>query len=421
MPCRYRTLQGICETIVRITSRFSANITGLMTRVLVLDGRQRAALAVTRSLGIHGVEVYVAAERIPCIAGASRFASRQLRYPDPAASAQEFLTWVEQTAGALGIEVVFPITDMTTMVLATASNRVGGPRFACPPEEAYELVSDKGRLVELAGRAGVPVPHTSIARSAAEIRSHLEHAAFPLVLKPARSRGLIGDRIVSTSVCVAGSRAKAEAYLDEQDWLDHIPCLIQQYVDGYGAGVFALFAQGRAVAWFAHRRIREKPPQGGVSVLSESVPVDPQLKEMAQRLLVAAQWHGPAMVEFKIGRDGTPYLMEINGRLWGSLQLPIDSGVDFPWLLLRLTRGETLEAAPDYPAGHRLRWFCGDLDNLLLELRGKGLAHGASQKATAFLRFLASCGDLKARNEVVRWHDMRPALHELYNWLRRTN
>ena len=392
-----------------------------MTRVLVLDGRQRAALAVTRSLGIHGVEVYVAAERIPCIAGSSRFASRELRYPDPAASAKDFLTWVEETASGMGIDVVFPITDMTTMVLATARSRAGGPRFACPPGGAYELVSDKGRLVELAGKCGVPVPQTSIARSAAEIRSHLEQATFPLVLKPARSRCLIGDRIVSTGVCVAGSRAKADAYLDEQEWLDSIPCLIQQYVEGYGAGVFALFAEGRAAAWFAHRRIREKPPQGGVSVLSESVPVDPQLKDMAQRLLVAAQWHGPAMVEFKIGRDGTPYLMEINGRLWGSLQLPIDSGVDFPWLLLRLTRGETVDGVPDYSSGRRLRWFCGDLDNLLLELRGKGLAERASQKATAFLRFLASCGDVKARNEVARWHDMHPALHELYNWLRRTN
>ena len=37
------------------------------------------------------------------------------------------------------------------------------------------------------------------------------------------------------------------------------------------------------------------------------------------------------MVEFKHDeRDGVPKLMEINGRFWGSLQLAIDAGVDFP-------------------------------------------------------------------------------------------
>ena len=47
------------------------------------------------------------------------------------------------------------------------------------------------------------------------------------------------------------------------------------------------------------------------------------------------------MVEYK--RDsstGQPYLMEVNGRFWGSLQLAIDSGVDFPRILVACALGE---------------------------------------------------------------------------------
>ncbi len=46
------------------------------------------------------------------------------------------------------------------------------------------------------------------------------------------------------------------------------------------------------------------------------------------------------MVEFKAdARTGTPYLMEINGRFWGSLQLAIDAGVDFPAILVAAALG----------------------------------------------------------------------------------
>jgi hypothetical protein len=74
--------------------------------------------------------------------------------------------------------------------------------------------------------------------------------------------------------------------------------------------------------------LREKPPSGGVSVLSESVQVNSKLGSLAQTLLENSNWHGVAMVEFKVATDGTPYLMEINTRFWGSLQLAIDAGVD---------------------------------------------------------------------------------------------
>jgi hypothetical protein len=121
----------------------------------------------------------------------------------------------------------------------------------------------------------------------------------------------------------------------------------------------------------------------------ESIATDPRLMECAERLLSAAQWEGPAMVEFKITSDGTPYLMEINGRLWGSL------------------RSKT------YATGRRLRWFLGDFDNLLLELHGKGLAVTPSQTLCAAGRFLASGLDPNAKNEVLRLTDPMPAVHEL--------
>ena len=53
------------------------------------------------------------------------------------------------------------------------------------------------------------------------------------------------------------------------------PLILQERIAGDGVGLFACYDRGRPTALFCHRRLREKPPWGGVSVLSESAPLDP--------------------------------------------------------------------------------------------------------------------------------------------------
>jgi predicted ATP-grasp superfamily ATP-dependent carboligase len=117
--------------------------------------------------------------------------------------------------------------------------------------------------------------------------------------------------------------------------------------------------------------------------------------EAARKLLAAAEWQGIAMVEFKRDiRDGRAKLMEINGRFWGSLQLAIASGVDFPVLFLhQLTQSAQKRGLEDnYRIGLRMKWFLGTLDHLLIRLRHKestlNLPPGSGSKANAICEFL---------------------------------
>jgi predicted ATP-grasp superfamily ATP-dependent carboligase len=105
--------------------------------------------------------------------------------------------------------------------------------------------------------------------------------------------------------------------------------LLQQYVRGEGHGIELLASEGRPLAAFQHRRLREVPITGGASSFRESVPLDPDLLEASTRLLEALKWTGLAMVEFRVGPDGA-HLMEVNGRIWGSLPLAVRAGMDFP-------------------------------------------------------------------------------------------
>src|SRR5262245_22099908 len=145
----------------------------------------------------------------------------------------------------------------------------------------------------------------------------------------------------------------------ENPELHQQPFLMQELIRGTGAGVFTLYHEGRPVVFFGHRRLREKPPSGGVSVLSESCIPDVRMVEGSRKILDYVGWDGVAMVEFKISEDGVPYLMEVNARFWGSLQLAVDAGVDFPYMLFQSAMGET----PSHSGGHRVgireRWLLG--------------------------------------------------------------
>ena len=134
--------------------------------------------------------------------------------------------------------------------------------------------------------------------------------------------------------------------------------------------MFVLFDRGRLIAEFAHRRLREKPPSGGVSVLCESVPVDPILRRSGEQLLAPLGWHGVAMLEFKRDAVTRRSVSDRSERpLLGLAAARRRRGVDFPALAAQLALGQASPAPPRYREGVQSRWLLGDLDHLLLRLR----------------------------------------------------
>src|SRR5690606_17122175 len=108
----------------------------------------------------------------------------------------------------------------------------------------------------------------------------------------------------------------------------------------------------------------------------------------ANRLLKPLGWHGVAMIEFKVDSQGRWWLIEINARLWGSLQLAVDSGADFPWLLYQLATVGQVTSSQQYVLGRNLRWWLGDLDSLYLRLRDRELERPLAGKMRALAEFL---------------------------------
>jgi len=294
--------------------------------VLVLDGHSRAALETLQSLGRTGVQVDLAAEAMDCLAMHSRYVVRKLQQPSPQRAA-DFQAWLRTQDKMRNYALIVPSTETSLLGLRQLNeNDPIRVKAVIPGDKAIDTALDKEKTLQLAREWGVPAPASILLSSLAEIG---EAEQLPVVLKPTHSKVMIDGELRTLAVAVVGSEAERQQQL--RRWLPDTPVQQQQYISGRGVGVEFLFYRGRKIWHFAHERVHEYPLTGGASSYRRSVNPSAAMLHDAEKLLTALKWHGVAMVEFKMDAKGQHWLMEINPRLWGSLALSIDTGVDFPW------------------------------------------------------------------------------------------
>jgi len=308
------------------------------------------------------------------------------------------------------------MTEQAFNAISANSGLFADVLIPAAPAEKFRAISDKQLVMEAAAACGLGVPAQIVLSVPVEMSSlNAAELHFPMVVKPTRSVALNNGSQVKLGVVHCSDREALRRALDSLPPAAY-PLLLQQRIVGPGLGIFMLLWDGELVAAFAHRRLREKPPAGGVSVYRESIAADPALLQRSRQLLDRFGWSGVAMIEYKVdARTGTPFVMEINGRFWGSLQLAIDAGVDFPCLLMARAFGEKVYGPSEYKLGIRSKWEWGEVDYVLARLRRTdvdlSLPPGSPGRLRAVLRALLPWlpGD---RFEVLRPSDPAPFLRE---------
>lgn len=324
----------------------------------------------------------------------------------------------------VGAAVLIPISDTASRRLL-GHDAMLGLRVAGPTADAYERASDKAHLLEVAAQCGIATPRQWVLEGVNQLDDLLQAVTsqrLPVVVKPSRSvvEG-IGGAIKAGVVFVDEPRhlrRTLEGY-DPQSF----PLLVQERIVGDGVGVFLLRHHGETILQFGHRRLREKPPAGGVSTYRESMIPPPELTQRCEQLLAALDYDGPAMVEFKLDQhSGRFVLMEINARLWGSLQLAIDAGVDFPSTMVAVSLGRSVPPSTAPRAGLRSVWEIGELDHALaIGRRSRDELHVPSSMSVGAAAAWRALVDHRWSDvpEVFRWSDPKPFAAELVRWLRR--
>lgn len=382
--------------------------------ILITDADSRPALAATRSLALAGYRVEV----LTCVqfsrAGSSRFASdvHSVANPsdDPKAWSQDVKRLLDRQTGQL----LIPITEVAlgNLFASGLDKRVD---TLTPNPDAYRKLTDKADLMDRAESLGIDVPKGLLIEDPSSINGLPDGFQFPVVLKPKTSRWLAAGHWRQGDVRIARNPAMLTQHLADPGMSNGF--LLQEFIPGHGESVCLLADHGDTRAAFSHRRLRERPPSGGVSVLCESREPDPELQAASEKLLDSVHWDGIAMVEFRREPSGRAVLMEVNPRFWGSLQLAIDAGIDFPRLAVQLNSGEDFPK-PEIIEGKRLRWLLGDFDHLwMMLLRARLYPTAGRGRRRALADFFKSFFD-GSKLEVLRYWDVRPMIADIIAWFR---
>lgn len=324
-------------------------------KILILDAMWNKTLAAVRSLGRRGFYLTVGEKTRFATALFSRYCSRRVIYPSPASKPEEFLDWLLKEVKTNNYDMLLP-TEFETLEIILKNKKEIEPYTRIPFAD-YDLISrvnDKAWLIRYAEANGYLCPKTYFLETLDGFC--YESMQYPLVIKPRKSSGSRGLLYVNSPSEFLTSFQKVHSRYP-------FP-LVQEYIPNGGAyGVAALFnLNSEPRAAFVYKRLREYPVSGGPSTLRESVKND-EIRDIAISLLKSLNWVGVAMVEFRVdARDGKAKLMEINPRFWGSLQLAILSGMDFPYLLYKMAVDGDVEPVWDYEAAIRCRWLIpGDI------------------------------------------------------------
>jgi predicted ATP-grasp superfamily ATP-dependent carboligase/protein-tyrosine-phosphatase len=326
--------------------------------ILVVGDNDLAGLTTVRSLGRAGHRVSLVAFEPSLITRRSRYVRRVHDLGHPLRDAGLFVAGLLELLGRERFDLVIPTSDKSLVPLLPWRSEVESlTRFAVPDEDGFRVAYHKDETVRLALELGVPVPRTQVLRTPEDLTPFRPPDRFPVVLKPACSvsPGVLGRNEVAIvrSADELGRRLPA--------LLRRGTVLVQEFCAGHGVGLSVLARRGEVFAAFQHERVHE-PPQGGASSYRKSVPLSADLLDAARRMCAALKWTGPAMFEFKVDPDrGSAMLMEINGRLWGSLSLAVQAGVDFPRLLHDLFVHDQARPAFDYKVPFYVRHTTRDL------------------------------------------------------------
>lgn len=337
---------------------------------LLSYGWVRSTYAALVNLSKRNLNVAVADSTYVGMCQMSRYTKKVFHYSDFLSSQTKFLEDIKIILDTAKPKVYLPSHDETEIIAAHKDLFTQATHIPIPALEQLKIANCKSASQQFATQHGIPTAKRICYDKPDELMGQIKPLQKIVIRlrKGNSAKGVFyatGPQDVHQTVVSLIKKYSCTA--------DRYP-VVQEYINGEGWGVSCLYWEGRRIAHFTHRRLREKTETGGTSTLREHQPNE-TLEQMAFTLLDKLQWHGLAMIEFKydpVEKKG--YFIEINPRLWGSIHLAISAGIEFPYLLyLCATDGpesakrHLLKCTVKFP--WRSRWYLGDLITAVNHLR----------------------------------------------------
>ncbi len=335
-----------------------------MSDVLLTYGWVRSSYSALRNFKKHNLQVVVSDSSSIGMSQFSRLSSGFKKYTSHYEDENKFISDILDICSSKEIKLILP-SHNETEIIARHRHKFSDDLVAMIPDESHcRMFNNKSDAYDYVSNIGVPVP------------SRIKYADPNLVAQLLKSKGvektviklLTGNsgKGVFYGENAENTQSVVKELIGKYKLLPSRYPQVEEYVEGEGYGCSVLYKSGKLIAHFTHRRLRDKIETGGTSTFREAA-VHEGIEAATKSIFDSLGWNGLAMCEFKVcPKTGRFWFIEVNPRMWGSISLAIESGVQFPYLAwLCATQGAS--QAIEYHASctvnlnWKARWLLGDI------------------------------------------------------------
>lgn len=262
-----------------------------------------------------------------------------------------FADFILEQARTEGLRGVMPLSTMELEALSAAKERFDrcGVSVLVSDLAGLRTANNKGALMEIAARCGVPVPRFVRAQTVEQFEEAVRALGFPerpVCFKPEFGKGGRGFRILSNSHDPFDDlfeQKPGSVFTTLQHVLDTLRTrasfprlLVMENLPGAEYSVDLLCRDGEVLAVVPRVRTAIRL---GICFVGETVR-DQRLINFSARLVKEMRLSYCINLQFKLDVDGMPRLLECNPRVSGTIVLCAAAGVNLPYLALKLALGE---------------------------------------------------------------------------------
>jgi D-aspartate ligase len=285
--------------------------------VLVIDGKWGVATAVIRCLAANpGVRIHLFSSDPKGPIRYSRHVTTFLHHSSR--SEDELEEKVRHAALTTRSELLLASSAVTTEFLIRRGAGIPNTRLMRLPRlQSFRTANDKWAFHLAAQACSASSPRTW----RADDQGSLEHAAFPLLLKPRIGQGGVGIVRANNMAELLTARRLSNVTPGSH--------IIQEFIPGKDIGCSVFCEEGRIVAWTAQEAIQPGMTEFGPALTLRFLRHQGAFTQAA-KIVESLNWSGVANFDMRVrDRDGELFLLEMNPRFWASIHGSLRAGIDF--------------------------------------------------------------------------------------------
>jgi len=172
----------------------------------------------------------------------------------------------------------------------------------------YDQLHNKSKSQQLAKKLSIRIP---------KIYQSINDSEIPFVVKPTN---LSSSKSVKY---IFSEKQRRKLILNSKN-----EYVFQEYIKGVGCGYSVFAKDGKLIVGYGHKRLAELPTTGGSSVYRDNYE-NKIMEDIAIKILKSTNWSGFAMFEFKLTPQNELVFIEINPRIWGSINQGLQNGINY--------------------------------------------------------------------------------------------